>query len=150
MAAVEIAGLRRLLKMLDACGPEIAKTLSLANRLTADEVAARVRAVIPSGPSGRLRGSVKGQASRYRAAVSIGRGISYAKPVIFGTGPRPGLRGPHNIATLGYSEGMHKPAAPYRVADDMRGELMPAYSAAIENAINAAHAAAGSVDKEVV
>jgi hypothetical protein len=78
--------------------------------------------------SGRLKGSIYPTASATRARVNIGKGVIYAKPVIFGW-PAHGMYG-GNPGTL-----VAKPAYPWRILEDEHEAIMEQYRLAIDEAI---------------
>lgn len=98
-AAIRVEGLDELRKALRELGDaELRKALRLANKASAQLV---VQEALPQVPvrSGKLKASVKAMAGERDArARAGGPTVPYAQAVHWGTGPRPGLRGPHNIA----------------------------------------------------
>lgn len=88
---VEVVGLDRLTASLRALKPALA-ALSPAEAARIIGTAAQRRA---PKRSGRLAGSFASGTAAGRVSVSFG--VPYAGPINFGTGPRAGMRGPHNI-----------------------------------------------------
>lgn len=94
---IKVEGLTELRRTLKRLGDDAAKQLREANLAAARTI---VDSALPnvSVVSGRLRGSVKALASQTAARMKAGSAaVPYAAAVHWGTGPRPGLRGPHNI-----------------------------------------------------
>lgn len=94
---IKVEGLTELRRTLKRLGDDAAKQLREANLAAARTI---VDSALPNVPvvSGRLRGSVKALASQTAARMKAGSAaVPYAAAVHWGTGPRPGLRGPHNI-----------------------------------------------------
>lgn len=96
---VEIEGAKELRRALKQTGDaDLPKALREANRKAAELV---VHAALPKVPvrSGRLKSSVKALASQSAGRAKAGSArVPYGPAVHWGTGPRRGLRGPHNIA----------------------------------------------------
>lgn len=96
--AIEVEGAKELRKIFRDLGDkDLGRQLRDANRAVADMV---VEAAVPEVPvrSGRLRDSVKGRATQTTAYGKAGSArVPYAAAIHWGTGPRPGTRGPHNI-----------------------------------------------------
>jgi hypothetical protein len=97
--SVDVEGVKELqARIRDLGDAELRKELRDANKSVAQAV---VDAALPNVParSGRLRQSVKASATQtaaYGKAGSPAR-VPYAAAIHWGTGPRPGTRGPHNI-----------------------------------------------------
>ena len=97
--SVEVEGAKELqARIRDLGDAALRKELRDANKSVAQAV---VDAAVPNVPvrSGRLRQSVKASATQtaaYGKAGSPAR-VPYAAAIHWGTGPRPGSRGPHNI-----------------------------------------------------
>lgn len=96
------ARLRRTLAAAgsDLSGPAFTQAVAAAGVMLAD--AARGRA---PRRSGALAGSIRpapGGRPGVAAGVAVVAGIAYAAPVEYGVGPRPGLRGGHNIRPRRY------------------------------------------------
>jgi hypothetical protein len=97
--AVQVEGLKELRAGFRSTGDRaLPKALAKANKLAAQVV---VEEALPNVPfrSGRLRATVKALGSQTAGKAKAGAAkVPYAAAVHWGTGPRPGLRGPHNIA----------------------------------------------------
>lgn len=98
--AVRVEGLRELRKDLraldDAVGNQMLKD---AHKALAEKVIDLALPHVPVGATGALKASVRGLGSISKATGKAGGArVPYAAAVHWGTGPRPGLRGPHNIA----------------------------------------------------
>lgn len=97
-AVVKVEGVRQLRATMARAGHDLAD-FTEANAEVAALVARAGSTRAPRGRSGRLAGSVRGNRSKTRAVVMAGGGqVRYANAVHWGTGPRTGRRGPHNIA----------------------------------------------------
>lgn len=96
--AVNVEGLKELRRAIKETGDkELPKALQRANKAAAERV---VRAALPNVPvrTGRLRSAVRATGSQSAGrALAGGARVPYAQAVHWGTGPRPGLRGPHDI-----------------------------------------------------
>lgn len=93
--AVQVEGLDELRRAIKRIGDkDLARALQKANKAVAERV---VRAALPHVPvrTGALRRSVKALAGQNSARALTG--LVYSAAVHWGTGPRPGLKGPHNI-----------------------------------------------------
>lgn len=98
-ASVEVEGLREIAARIRATGDRDLKAgLRLANKSVADVVVGAARPDVPVR-SGRLKASLKASASQNAAYGKAGSPVRvpYAAAIHWGTGPRPGARGPHNI-----------------------------------------------------
>lgn len=85
---------RDLRKLGDA---DLKAALRDANKGIADAVVTRALPFVPVR-TGRLKESIRALASQAGATVKAGSvGVGYAAAIEFGTGARPGKRGPHNI-----------------------------------------------------
>ena len=98
--AIRVEGLREVRKTLrdldDAVGKDMLKK---AHKSLADQLADLALPHVPVGTTGQLKGSVRGLGSISAATGKAGGArVPYAAAVHWGTGPRPGLKGPHNIA----------------------------------------------------
>lgn len=95
---IKVEGLREVNKALRQIDDKVNKqALRDAHKALAEKV---VRSALPHVPvkSGRLLQSVKALASPSAARGRAGGArVPYAPAVHWGTGPRAGLRGPHNI-----------------------------------------------------
>lgn len=96
--SIEVAGAKELRTVLRQLGDrDLLKALRDANRVVSSLV---VRDALPNVPvrTGRLRATVKALATQTSASGKAGSARApYAAAVHWGTGPRPGQRGPHNI-----------------------------------------------------
>lgn len=97
--AVQVDGLKEVRKGLKKLDDKAGKTmLKEAHKTLADKVAALATPDVPVGPTGRLKASVRGLGTVAAATGKAGgKKVPYAAAVHWGTGPRAGLRGPHNI-----------------------------------------------------
>lgn len=96
--AVRIEGLREVRKQLKEFNDKVGKDmLRDAHKQLADRVVELAQPHVPV-LSGALKGSVRPLGSVSAATGKAGGAKApYAAAVHWGTGPRPGLRGPHNI-----------------------------------------------------
>jgi HK97 gp10 family phage protein len=96
--AFSVEGLKETRREIKEIGDkELGKALARVNKSAAEMV---VEAALPNVPSriGTLRASVKALGSQAAGRARAGaKAVPYAAAVHWGTGPRPGLRGPHNI-----------------------------------------------------
>lgn len=95
MSDTEVTGLDALTSTLRVMGAELAD-MSAVTKVVAERGASAARGAIPRR-SGALAGSVMSTSTATGGAVRIGAGLPYAAAINSGIGPRPGLRGPHNI-----------------------------------------------------
>jgi hypothetical protein len=94
---IKVEGLRELNKALKKLADEAPKALREANLAAARAIVADALPKVPIR-SGRLKGTVKALASTTASRMKAGSAaVPYAQAVHWGTGPRPGLPGPHNI-----------------------------------------------------
>jgi HK97 gp10 family phage protein len=97
---VEVEGARELQARIRELGDAgLRKELRDANKSVAQIVVDAALPNVPVGKTGNLQRSVKAsgtQTSAYGKAGSPAR-VPYAAAIHWGTGPRPGTRGPHNI-----------------------------------------------------
>jgi hypothetical protein len=96
--AVRVEGLREVRKQLkdfdDAVGKDMLRD---AHKQLADKVVVLAKPGVPTR-TGALAASMRGLGSVSAATGKAGSAaVPYAAAVHWGTGPRPGLRGPHNI-----------------------------------------------------
>lgn len=94
----ELVGAARLSASLRKLGRDLADTGSTAAAV-AQRIASAARARAPRR-TGRLAGSIR--VTRAGTAVTVAASASYAGPINYGVGRRPGLRGPHNIRASRY------------------------------------------------
>lgn len=96
--SVQVEGAKELRATLrQLADKDLQKALREANKTVSQLV---VDAALPNVPvrTGKLRASVKALATQTTAYGKAGKAnVRYAPAVHWGTGPRPGLRGPHNI-----------------------------------------------------
>jgi hypothetical protein len=94
---IRVRGARQLRATLKAAGRDVAEmteTNAEVSRLVATEAASRA-----PRRTGRLAGSTRPNRSKTKAIVRAGgAAVPYANAIHWGTGPRTGRRGPHNIA----------------------------------------------------
>lgn len=127
MPIVEARGLKHLVKYLRTVGDKSIPTqFRLANLEIAKSLAAEISSAAPVGTAaerdehpGKLAAATKAFATPTTARVQIGRGLVYAKPVIFGWKK-------HGIAKNDY---------PFRVADTSKTAIIERYHAAIAAAL---------------
>lgn len=94
--SVQIDGLKELQSTMRKLGADMADWNAL-NGKVGDLVANASRVMAPKR-SGRLAGSIRSGRTRTAAIVRMGGArVPYANAVHWGTGPRLGRRGPHNI-----------------------------------------------------
>lgn len=97
--AVEVEGLRELgaavRRLKDR---DLSEAVKRANKNAAEKVVERALPNVPVR-QGNLRASVKALGTQRSGKAKAGKKtVPYAAAVHWGTGPRPGQRGPHNIA----------------------------------------------------
>lgn len=126
--AVKVEGIPELRRAIrDAGDKELGNALRRANRNAAERVAAAAQPDVPVR-SGRLLASVKALASQTSGKVKAGGArVPYAAAVHWGTGPRPGERGPHNIARRPFI---------YDAAQKVERDLVEAYEDEIDRLVN--------------
>lgn len=124
-ATIRVDGLDELRRELRRTGDkELPKQLREANHAVSKRLAEAAALKAPVR-TGRLRASVRGLAAQRDATVKAGTArVPYAAAVHWGTGPRPGQRGPHNIARRPFI---------YEAAERMRDELADEYESIIED-----------------
>lgn len=94
--AVRVEGLDELRRAVKQVGDkDLARALQKANKAVAERVVRAAMPHVPVGKTGDLRKSVKALAGQRDARARAG--VPYAAAIHWGTGPRPGKRGPHNI-----------------------------------------------------
>lgn len=93
-AGVELVGIGTLRRSLRKAGVDL-EDMRAINNAIASFVGATAAGRAPRR-TGMLAAAWAPSNSKTQAAVRFGQ--VYAKPVHWGTGPRPGRRGPHNIA----------------------------------------------------
>ncbi len=95
--AVKVTGLKELRAALRKIDRGLAKEMTKAHKDLADEIVARALPNVPVR-TGRLKASVRGGGTARQAIGRAGGAkVPYAAAIHWGVGPRPGLRGPHNI-----------------------------------------------------
>jgi hypothetical protein len=97
--AVRIEGLREVRKQLKDFDDKVGKDmLRDAHKELATKVVDLAMPHVPVGATGALKGSVRPLGSVSAATGKAGKAsVPYAAAIHWGTGPRPGLKGPHNI-----------------------------------------------------
>lgn len=97
--AVQVEGLREVRKGLKKLDDKAGKTmLAAAHKTLAEKVTTLAAPNVPVGPTGRLKASVRPLGTVAAATGKAGGAkVPYAAAVHWGTGPRAGQRGPHNI-----------------------------------------------------
>ena len=95
---IKVEGLYDLRKVLKQISDEAPKAITTANKNAATQIATEAARNAPVR-TGKLRSSVKALATQTSARMKAGgtNAVPYAPAVHWGTGPREGLRGPHNI-----------------------------------------------------
>jgi HK97 gp10 family phage protein len=94
---IQVEGLSELRRSLKRLSKEAPKQLREANLAAAEII---IASALPNVPvrTGRLKRTVKALATQTASRMKAGSGtVPYAAAVHWGTGPRPGERGPHNI-----------------------------------------------------
>jgi len=96
---LRVENLREVQRELRRLGNEDARqAIRKAGKDAAEMVVSKARPEVPTR-TGALAASVRATASVTSAAAKAGGArVPYAAAVHWGTGPRPGRRGPHNIA----------------------------------------------------
>lgn len=81
---VYVQGLREITRAMEKAGVELEDLKDVMGGIAAE--AARVMApFVPTGPTGRLRASVRGNRAKGKAVVTIGTArVPYAKPIQYG------------------------------------------------------------------
>jgi hypothetical protein len=126
-AIIEAVGLPKFLKYLKVAGEvELPKRLAMANREIAAELAAEIAARAPRGTTaerdrhpGRLASTVVGRATARQVTVSIGKGIRYTKPIVFGW----------------KAHGIKPNPFPLKVLDEQRVAILARYQAGVRDAL---------------
>lgn len=128
--AIQIGGAKELRTLLRQLGDKDLKTaLRDANKTVSQIV---VDEALPNVPvrSGKLRAAVKPLATLTTAYGKAGSAsVPYAAAVHWGTGPRAGKRGPHNIARRPFLAD---------AADKVAGKAADAYEAAVQDLLDKA------------
>lgn len=107
---VQVSGLKEMVAYFKGVGEvEMPAKIKATNLLVAAEIAAEMRDHAPVGTAaerdkhpGALRASIRGMATARRAYITIGSGLDYAKPIIFGWPKHHIRRDPFPYETLGY------------------------------------------------
>jgi hypothetical protein len=96
--AFRVEGLREFITALRrATDVEVPKAIRQANLSAAKTIADAARPQLPVR-SGALQGSLRPLATQQASRVVLGNArVPYANAIHWGTGPREGQRGPHNI-----------------------------------------------------
>lgn len=120
---IRVEGLDELRRELRRLGDDqLPKQLREANKSVSTRLADAAAQKAPV-KTGRLRASTRGLAGQRDAKVKAGTArVPYAAAVHWGTGPRPGLTGPHNIARRPFI---------YDTAERLRDQLADEYADAI-------------------
>lgn len=121
---ISVEGLREVRKQLKDFDDKVGKTmLRDAHKQLADKVVALAMPHVPTR-TGALKASVRPLGSISAATGKAGKAsVPYAAAVHWGTGPRPGLRGPHNIKRRPFLlDALHRlePNAADEYADQLR------------------------------
>lgn len=120
---IRVENLAKLSRAFKTLGDDDApRALKEANRQAAERV---MQAALPNVParSGALKASVRALGTPTTARMMAGGAqVPYAKAVHWGTGPRPGLRGPHNIKRRAFLWDAREKLA-REVADEYEREL---------------------------
>jgi hypothetical protein len=127
MPILEARGLSKFLRNLKLIESDLPARFRVANLEVAQALATEIAAAAPRGTMaegdkhpGKLAAATKPIVTPGRAKVQIGRGLLYAKPIIFGWRA-------HNITPNPY---------PYSVVDARRGEILAKYKAALQKALS--------------
>ncbi len=100
--AVEVEGLDELRRTLRGLGDDVVNGWASTNTKVASYVGSKSALAVPNTTgrgTGWLASTWRPTGAKTGAQVSFGGAAApYANAVHWGTGPRPGLRGPHNIA----------------------------------------------------
>lgn len=125
--AISVAGLPELNRLLRQIGDEMAqREVREANKAAAGKIVQRALGRVPVR-SGRLKQSVRALATKRSARMLAGGArVPYAQAVHWGTGPRAGLRGPHNI---------RRNAFLWDARQELAAEVAQEYEAAIDGII---------------
>lgn len=98
--SVEVEGAKELrARIRDFGDAELRKELREANKSVAQAVVDAALPNVPVGKTGNLKRWVRASATQTAAYGKAGSPalVPYAAAIHWGTGPRPGTRGPHNI-----------------------------------------------------
>lgn len=127
--AVKVEGLRELRSAIIQAGDkELGNALKRANKSAAERVAEAALPNVPVGPSGKLVASVKALASQSSGKVKAGAAkVPYAAAIHWGTGPRSGEKGPHNIRRRPFI---------YEAAAKVSAEMTAAYEEEIDRLVD--------------
>ncbi len=127
--AVKVEGLRELRSAIIKAGDkELGNALKRANKSAAERVVDAALPNVPVGPSGKLVASVKALASQSSGKVKAGAAkVPYAAAVHWGTGPRQGEKGPHNIRRNPFI---------YDAAEKVSADLTSAYEEEIDRLVD--------------
>lgn len=128
---IEVQGAKELRSILRQIGDKDLKTaLREANKIVSQLVVAEALPNVPVR-TGRLRQSVKALATLTTAYGKAGSAaVAYAPAVHWGTGPRVGRKGPHNIARRPFLSD-----AADRVADRAAGAYQTAVQELLDRAV---------------
>jgi hypothetical protein len=128
-AEVQVRGVKEFLAYCKVVGEtELPKQVRLANMEIVVALAEAIAREAPHGPTGRLAASVKPKATPRGASVEIGKGLRYAKPVIFGW---------KKPDSLGRVHGIKGTRFPYKVLDRERPGMTIKWQAAVAKALAA-------------
>ncbi|MDQ1504883.1 MAG: hypothetical protein QOD57_2610 [Actinomycetota bacterium] len=94
---IQVTGIRELRNALKAAEGRLPSELRKGLNEVANIIVVDARRHIPVR-SGKLAGTLRARSTQTAAQVVLGTARTpYAQAVYWGTGPRPGQRGPHNI-----------------------------------------------------
>ena len=125
-AAIRVKGARELRATLKRAGIDLSD-LTDANASVAQLVASAAAARAPRR-SGRLAGSTRPNRAKTKAVVRAGGAATpYANAIHWGTGPRTGLRGPHNIRRRPWI---------WQAAGDKQEQVIDTYWTTVQQAIS--------------
>lgn len=95
---IQVTGIRDLRAALKTAEGRLPSELRKGLNEVANIIVVDARPRIPVGPTGRLAKSLRARSTQTAAQVVLGTARTpYAQAVYWGTGPRAGQRGPHNI-----------------------------------------------------
>lgn len=127
---VKVEGLKDVQRAVRLSANEGAKqALKEANRRAAELVVRAALPDVPRGETGNLKKTVKALGRVRDAVAKAGTParVPYAAAVHWGTGPRLGLRGPHNIARRPFL---------FDAAERLRGRIAKEYLEEIDRILN--------------
>lgn len=129
-AVIQVQGLAELRRsIIQAKDKELRKRLTAANKTAAQLVVTEALPHIPVR-SGRLKSTIKAVGSQASGKARVGSAkVPYAPAIHWGTGPREGRRGPHNIERRPFI---------YDAAQRIRSQIADAYQREVEDMMDEA------------